>query len=158
MATSPNDIRKTYPLSVYNFRVEIGADSVAFSEVSGLSIGYETTVYRESPTSGSQPGPVYMIMPGQPTLTELTLKKGVVPAVSVRALYAWISTVHTNQVDKRDVVVRLCDEKGATVISWLVRNAFPVRLDAPTFDTTSNDVAIETLQLVADEVQIREEP
>jgi hypothetical protein len=33
-----------------------------------------------------------------------------------------------------------------------------VRLDAPTFDTTSNDVAIETLQLVADEVQIREEP
>jgi phage tail-like protein len=158
MATTPSDIRATYPLPVYNFRVEIGADSVAFAQVSGLNIGFDTTLYRESPTTGSQPGPVYRIMPAQPTTTTLTLTKGVVPAVSVKALYGWISGVRTNQVDKRDVVVRLCDETGATVVSWLVQNAFPVRLDAQTFDATSNDAAIETLQLVADGVRIREEP
>jgi phage tail-like protein len=155
MALSSQDIRNTYPLPVYNFRVDIGTDTVAFAAVSGLNIGYDTTIYRESPTAGSQPGPVYMIMPAQPTTTTLTLTKGVVPSASLPALYGWIAQVRVNQVEKKDIVIRLCDEKGDTVVSWAVSNAFPTRLDAPSFDVTSNDVAIETMELVADGVTIR---
>ena len=40
MPTSTQDIRTEYPLPVYNYRVEIGPDAVAFSEVSGLNIAY----------------------------------------------------------------------------------------------------------------------
>jgi phage tail-like protein len=58
--------------------------------------------------------------------------------------------VQTNQVEKRDVFIRLCDEKGDAVISWKVMNAFPTKLTAPTFDAKSNDAAIETLELRAD--------
>ena len=71
-------------------------------------------------------------------------------------LYRWISTVRINQVEKKDLFVRLCDEKGDAVITWKIGNAFPVRLDAPTFDANSNDAAIETIELKADYIMIEE--
>ncbi len=58
--------------------------------------------------------------------------------------------------EKKDVVVRLCDEGGHTVLSWSISNAFPTQLDAPTFSATSNDAAIETMTLMADGVTISE--
>jgi len=86
----------------------------------------------------------------------VTLKKGVVRGVSVPALYSWISSTQINQVDKRDLYIRLCDEKGDTVISWKLVNAFPTKLDAPSFNATSNDVAVESMELMGDTVMIEE--
>jgi phage tail-like protein len=71
-------------------------------------------------------------------------------------LYKWISSTATNQVNKKDIFIRLCDEAGATVISWKVINAFPTKLDAPSFDAKSNDVAVESMELQADLVEIEE--
>jgi phage tail-like protein len=156
MALSTDDIRTAYPLPVYNYRVEIGGDAVAFSEVSGLSIAYETTTFKESPTASGSAGPRTMYMPAQPTAAKLTLKKGIVRSASVKALYNWIKTVQINQIEKKDIFVRLCDEKGEAVISWKVGNAFPTKLDAPTFDAKSNDAAIESMELMADFISIEE--
>jgi phage tail-like protein len=156
MAVSPQEIRSSYPLPVYNYRVEIGADAVGFSEVSGLTIGHEVTTYKESPTAGGAPGPRTVHMPSQATAPTITLKKGIVRGQSVRTLYAWIASIQLNQVEKRDVFIRLCDEAGAPVISWRVVNAFPVKLDAPSFDAKSNDVAVESMELRADRITIEE--
>ena len=156
MALSKESIRSDYPLPVYNYRVEIGGETVAFSEVSGLTIAYETTTYLESPTASGAVGPSMMIMPGQATPPTITLRKGIVARTSVKHLYRWISTVQVNQVEKKDIYVRLCDEKGEAVISWKIGNAFPVKLDAPTFDAKSSDAAIETLELKADYITIEE--
>lgn len=156
MALSKDDIRTAYPLPVYNYRVEIAGAAVAFSEVSGLSIGYETSTYKESPTAAGAPGPRMMIMPGQRNAAKITLKKGIVRGVSIKALYGWISTTTINQVEKKDIFIRLCDENGAAVISWKVTNAFPTKLDAPTFDAKSNDAAIESMELSGDFVSIEE--
>jgi phage tail-like protein len=155
MAVSPQTIRTDYPLPVYNYRVEIEGETVAFSEVSGLSIGYEVTTYKESPTSGAA-GPRTMHMPAQNTPPTITMKKGLVRAKSLKALYRWIQTIETNLIEKRNIFVRLCDEKGTPVISWKVVNAFPTKLTAPTFDAKSNDVAIETLELKADLITMEE--
>lgn len=156
MALSIDEIRTAYPLPVYNYRVEIGSDAVAFSEVSGLSISYETSTYKESPIASGSPGPRVVHMPGQKNPVKITLKKGIVRAVSIRVLYDWIKTVQINQIEKKDIFVRLCDEKGESVISWKVANAFPTKLDAPTFDAKSNDVAIESMELTADFITIEE--
>lgn len=156
MALTKDAIKTVYPLPVYNYRVEIDGDAVAFSEVSGLSIGYETTTYKESPVESGSPGPRVMHMPAQATDTNVTLKKGIVRGKSVPALYQWISSVQINQVTKKDIFVRLCDEEGNAVMSWKVTNAFPTKLDAPTFDATSNDVAIESMELMADGVSMEE--
>jgi phage tail-like protein len=156
MATSVNTIKTDYPLPVYNYRVEIGSEAVAFTEVSGLSIAYETSTYKESPTASGVAGPRTLVMPGQRTPPTITLKKGIVRAASIRSLFNWIKTVQINQIEKKDVFIRLCDEKGVAVISWKVTNAFPVKLDAPTFDAKSNDAAIESMELKADSVTLEE--
>ena len=156
MPLTKEEISKSYPLPVYNYRVEIGSEAVAFSEVSGLSISYEKTTYKESQTASGMVGPKRFIMPAQVAETTLTLKKGLVPAVSLKTLYQWIKGVQTNQVEKKDIRVSLCDENGEAVVTWMVMNAFPTKLDAPTFDATSNDAAVETMELTADSVMIEE--
>jgi phage tail-like protein len=156
MAVSTTDIKTTYPLPVYNFRVEIGTDAVAFSEVSGLSIQHEVTTFKESPVAGGTPGPRVMHMPGQLSPTNVTLKKGVARSTSVATLYSWISSIALNQVEKKDIIVRLCDETGSPVISWKIINAFPTKLDGPSFDAKSDDVAVESMELRADAITIVE--
>lgn len=156
MALTKDEIKTTYPLPVYNYKVEIDGTFVAFSEVSGLNVGYETATYKESPIEGGAPGPRTMRMPMQPTAATVSLKKGLVKGVSVPALYAWISATQINQNDKKDIVVRLCDETGAAVISWKVQNAFPTKLEAPSFTAESNDVAIESMELMADGILMEE--
>lgn len=156
MAVTADDIKTAYPLPVYNYKVEIGGESAAFSEVSGLNVGFETTTYKECPTESGSPGPRIFYMPAQRTAANVSLKKGLVKGVSVPMLYDWIKTTQTNQVEKKDVIVRLCDESGDAVISWKVLNAFPTKLDAPTFDANSNDVAVESMELMADAVEMEE--
>lgn len=156
MALTKENIQSDYPLPVYNYRVEINGDAVAFSEVSGLTISYESTVYKESPIAGGSPGPRTLIMPSQRTPPTITLKKGLVRKTSMKHLYDWIRTVQINQIEKKDIYVRLCDEKGDAVITWKVANAFPVKLDAPSFDAKSNDVAIQSMEFKADFITIEE--
>jgi phage tail-like protein len=156
MALTVQEIKKSYPLPVYNYRVEIAGVAVAFSEVSGLTIEHDTTTYSESQTASGISGARTIHMPAQLKPVTISLKKGVVVATSVATLYKWISQTTLNQVEKKDVYVRLCDEKGIAVISWKVINAFPTKLDAPTFDAKSNDAAIESMSLMADGVVIEE--
>lgn len=154
MATTQADIKTAYPLPVYNYKVDIGKDTIAFSEVSGLNIAYETTTYKESNTEPGKASPRVFRMPSQAITTTLTLKKGLVPAKSQAALYDWISSIRINQVIKKDILISLCDETGKAVVTWTVINAFPTKLDVPTFDANSNDVAIESMELMADDIAI----
>lgn len=156
MPTTKADIKNNYPLPVYNYRVEIGDLAVSFSEVSGLNIEYQTTTYKESPVESGAPGPRVMHMPAQGTPANLTLKKGLVSGTSVPVLYAWIASTQTNQIDKKDIFIRLCDESGAPLVTWSVIDAFPTKLDAPTFGADSNDVAVESMELMASSVSIEE--
>lgn len=157
MAVTTDTIKNTYPLPVYNYRVEIAGEAISFSEVSGLSVGFETTTYKESQTESGLRGPKIMYMPAQTTAVNITLKKGLVRGgVSIGVLYNWINTTQINQIEKKDIYVRLCDETGAPVVSWRVLNAFPTKLDAPSFDANSNDVAIESMELMADAVLMEE--
>ena len=154
MATDTTTIKQNYPLPVYNYRVEIGGRAVGFSEVSGLNISHSVITYKESPVQGGSAGPRKMLMPGQQGEVKITLKKGVVRGDSISTLFQWIKSIQINQVEKKDVFIRLCDEQGAAVISWKVVNAFPTQLDAPSFNASSNDAAIESLQLTGDSVVI----
>lgn len=154
MPDSKADIKERYPLPVYNYRVEIGDKSVGFSEVSGLSISYETYTYKESRTEGSAPGPRVVHMPAQGTPATITLKKGIMTGEMATYFFAWINSIAINQVEKRDITVHLCNEAGEPVVSWRVTNAFPTKLEAPSFEAESQDVAIESMELMADNIMI----
>ena len=156
MALSVDDIKARYPLPVYNYKVEINGEVIAFSEVSGLSKSFETSTYKESKTTEPGGGPVFMYMPGQAQPINITLKKGYVRTKNLPVFYDWINGTRINQIEKKDITVRLTDEEGNAVVTWRVINAFPTKLDAPTFDANSNDVAIESLELMADDLQMEE--
>ena len=85
MALSKDTIKTAYPLPVYNYRVEIGSEAVAFSEVSGLSISYETSVYKESPTASGSPGPRTMQMPAQRNAPTIVVATRTAPAATTVA-------------------------------------------------------------------------
>ena len=98
----------------------------------------------------------HSVWPAQIQPVNITLKKGLIRVKSIALLYSWIKSTATNVIQKKDVVVRLCDETGTPVVSWTVSNAFPTKLDAPSFDANSNDAAIETMELRADYVTMAE--
>ncbi len=155
MALTKAEIKNRYPLPAYNYKVSIDGEIIAFSQVSGLSMTFETSTYKESPTEGGIPGPVTMRMPAQSSDVTVTLQKGVVRGKSM-ALFNWINSIQTNLVDKKDVSIELCDENGDAVFVWKVINAFPTGLEAPTFDAASNDASLESLTLMADRVIMEE--
>ena len=59
---------------------------------------------------------------------------------------------------KRDVVIDLCDEFAKPVIRWKVKKALPTKMDVPSFDANSNEIAIETMELIAAGLQVDYEP
>jgi len=144
-----------FPLPVYNYKVEIAGETIAFSEVSGLSIEYEPIEFKQSPIASGPVGPEVIHMPGPPTPANVTLKKGVVKGNSIKVFYEWINNIHITRT-KKDIFVRLCDETGEAVISWKVTNAFPTKLEAPGFDASSKEIAVESMELIGDAVTMEE--
>ena len=156
MADSSSTLATAYPLPVYNFQVDLGNDSVAFKEATGLSLGLDVITYAESPTSPGKVGPNFFRMPGQRQAVNVTLSKGYVRGTSIKYLYDWINSTQLNVVQKQDITVRLCDQDGNPVVTWTLQNAFPTKLTAPSFSATTNDVAIETLELIGDGLTMAE--
>jgi phage tail-like protein len=152
MALSKEEMKRTYPLPAYNYRVEIGGTAVGFSKASGLDVSFETATYKESPTEPGKAGPLVMQMPAQRNPAKLTLEKGICASEGAVSLYGWINQTQMNLAEKRDVFVRLLDETGKAVVSWKVINAFPTKLTAPSFGADAKEIAIESMELVADAV------
>jgi phage tail-like protein len=143
MALTKGIIKTAYPLPVYNYKVTIGAETVSFSEISGLNISYEKVVYKHGLSFHS--GPV--IIRAQPNEISITLKRGV---VAKRAhLYDWL----TGNISK-DIFIDLCDERGNAIIRWKVSKALPLKMEAPAFNAESNSVAIESIEVIAQDIRI----
>ena len=148
-----------YPLPVYNYRVTINEDgdsvSFAVSEVSGLSMEYESVTYKHglSFVLGSK------IIPGMRQPTKITMKRGIIQSRDY--LHKWIHNTYTDPFymdSKRDILIDLCDAEGTAVIRWRVKNALPVKLDASDFDVNSNEVAFETMEFIAHSLTIDYDP
>lgn len=156
MALTKEQIKTDYPLPIYNYRVDIDGASFSFTEVSGLELSFETITYKESFAASGKVGPNIMYMPGQIQPVNISLKKGYVKGKSIPVFYEWINSTELNRIDKKDIVVHLLDETGSTVVSWKVIDAFPTKLTAPSFNASSNEVAIESMDLMAFRVTMEE--
>jgi phage tail-like protein len=159
MAVDKSVIKNSYPLPSYNYRVTIlqdGASVVAgFSEVSGLQVEYEPVSYVHG-LSFKLGG---RIIPGKRQQIKITLKRGIVKGNDF--LQSWFSGVYSDPFfasPKRDILIDLCDETGTAVVRWTATGALPVKLEASNFAADSNDVAIETLELVAHRLNVNYNP
>ena len=144
MSESAAEQRAKYPLAAYNFRVTVDGAAMSFSEVSGLVREYQTLTYKhglsywEGESITRFRYDKYM---------QVILKKGVVAGAT--RLYEWLDTA-----DKKPLSVSLCDETGKPVVTWQIKKALIVKLEAPSLQASGNDAAIETLTLMASGISV----
>jgi phage tail-like protein len=137
-----------YPLPKYHFIVQWGGNQIGFTEVTGLDINIEVIEYR----SGSSPVQSVTKMPGLIKYSNITLKRGIVKGDT--DFFKWINTIQQSTVERRDVVISLLNENHEPVMTWKARNAFPVKYSGPDLNAESSDVAIETLELAHEGLEL----
>ena len=140
-----------YPLPVFHFNVEWGGTRLGFTEVTGLTQENQAIEYRD----GSFPEYSAIKMPGLRKFANVVLKRGIVK--SDNDFYKWLSTVKLNKVERRDVVISLLNEEHAPVMVWKIHNAFPVKVEGPALKATGNEVAIESIELAHEGLEVQNE-
>ena len=138
----------TYPLPKFSFRVQWGGDRIGFTEVTGLDMQTEVIEYRE----GSSKEYHKVKMPGMQKFSNLTFKRGTMKNDS--DFYKWINATTLTVADRRDIVISLLDETHAPVMTWKAKNSFPVKVQASDLKSDGNEVAIETLELAHEGLNI----
>lgn len=135
----PDDSSR-HPLMAYNFRVTIAAKTIGWKEVSGLARQHETLSYQHGLSFREGERLVkYRLDKHAP----ITLKKATVTLESM-VLYAWLETKIELPME-----ISLCNARGVALVSWRIERAIPVKLTGATFDAASNEISIDTFEVMA---------
>jgi phage tail-like protein len=133
------------PYRSFNFLVEIdGITEAGFRECSGLDASTDPVDYRE----GADPNHVRKLS-GLNKYTPISLKRGLTDSDK---LWKWRQTVIDGKTERKNVSIVLLDEARQEKWRWNLRNAWPTKWTGPTFNATSNEVAIETLEIIHEEM------
>lgn len=134
------------PYRGYNFLVEIdGITQAGFQEVSGLDASTDAIEYRE----GNDPNHVRKL-PGLNKYSAISLKRGISDSGE---LWKWYRTVVDGKPERKNGSIILLDDTGQEKIRWNFVNAWPTKWTGPSFNSTSNAVAVETLEIAHEEVK-----
>lgn len=140
-----------YPLPVFHFTVQWGGERIGFSEVTGLTQENQAIEYRD----GSFPEYSSIKMPGLRKFTNVVLKRGIVAGDN--DFIKWLLTVKLNTVERRDLVISLLNEEHVPVMTWKVQRAFPVKVEGPQLKASGNEVAIESIELAHEGLEVQNE-
>jgi phage tail-like protein len=158
--------RETDPILGYRFVLELGFIQVAgFSECTGLALETKFMEYREG---GRNSGPLKF--PEVGAVNNITLKRGLIPGANIDALLNWHLDVMNGtfdgnknpnkrkaspdeDIDKRCAIV-LLDETGNEVKRFNLVRAFPAKWTGPDLKGMSSDVAMETLELAYEALEL----
>lgn len=137
------------PFGGYNFAVELdGITRMGFRQCSGLDSTTAVTNYRE----GTDPTLVSRKLPGLLTHSNITLQRGI---TDDRALYDWRSETASGKLTRRSISIILRDDQGNEKIRWNLRNAWPTKWTGPSFDATSDAIAVEQLELAHEGIEVQ---
>lgn len=135
-----------YPYKKYNYKVLLdNTEEAGFSEVSAPDITSDPVEYREGNMAGRTPGK----QPGLMKYSNVTLKRGTTES---QVFVTWMKDIQDGKATRKTVVITLMDDEMNEVASWQLEKAWPTKYTAPDFNATSNEVAIESLELVTEGV------
>jgi phage tail-like protein len=131
-----------YPLPRFQFEVDWGGAKVYFAEVTGLVIEREKIEYRHSDSRDFSK----ISMPGLTKNNNITLKRGKFEEdIDYKR---WFDDVKDERSKKRrDVTIKLLNEKGVPVVTWTAMRCFPIKVTAPDLKSDANEPAIETIEI-----------
>jgi phage tail-like protein len=136
------------PYSGYNFWVEWdGIVHAGFRECSGLNATRKAGTYRE----GTDKALSQRQIPGLNSYGNITLKRGI---TDNQELWEWHRKLQNGDTDRRNLSIILANDKGEEKFRWNLENCWPTTWNAPDFNATSDEVAIETLELVHEGISI----
>jgi phage tail-like protein len=135
------------PFASFNFVVEIdGVTKAGFSECSGITMETDPIEYR----NGSEDITVRKL-PGLKKFGNITFKRGF---TKDDGLWKWRKTVLDGKTERHTGSVTLLNEERKASMRWSFREAWPRKLDGATFNAKNNEVAIETLEIVVEDVAV----
>jgi phage tail-like protein len=125
------------------FRFEVRVDDLplgGFSECGGLQLETEILDYAEGGLNTS-----LHKLPVRTKQTNIKLKRG----IADRSLWDWHAELVGGVVRRRSGSIRIHDPSGGQVVAeWQFHRAYPVKWVGPELNATQNQVAVETIELV----------
>jgi phage tail-like protein len=136
------------PYQQFNFLVEIdGVTRAGFTEVSGLTTDTDAIDYRE----GADPRLNVKKLPGLRKYVNIVLKRGY---TQDKSLWEWRKKIINGDTERRSADIILLDEARNEVLRWRVLEAWISKWDSGPFNAKTNDVAIETVELVHEGLEL----
>jgi phage tail-like protein len=142
-------VQRDNPYPNFNFSVDIGASvgeiGFAGAEIPAAEIG--VIEYRE----GADRASAVRKLPGRVSYGNVVLHRGIDGG---RSLWEWFKAVRDGDLQRRNVVITLHDERHESVQRWLLRDAWPVKYVTSDLNAQGNEVVIETLELAHEGFEI----
>lgn len=144
----------TWPVSGINFTVRLvetakpasaiistvsAPVSGGFSECSGLESSMQIDEWREGGRNDA-----VLRFPGRITHPNIKLRRGI---TVTNDLFEWYESYTRGRGKRRDGVIELLDDTGATVRTWRFRRGLPARWAGPSMNAIQASVAIEELEI-----------
>jgi phage tail-like protein len=135
------------PFASFNFLVVIdGVTTAGFSECSGLTMETDPIEYR----TGVEDITVRKLT-GLKKFGNITLKRGF---TKDKGLWEWRKKVLDGKTQRQSGSITLLNEARQPSLRWNFREGWPRKLDGPTFNAKNNEVAIETLEIVIEHLDV----
>jgi len=131
-----------YPIPRFHFQIDWGGAKISFTEVTGLVMEREKIEYRHSDSKDFNK----IAMPGMVKNNNITLKRGKFEGDF--DYNAWLEEIADDRANKRrDVTIRLLNEKHNPVAAWTAARCFPVKVTAPDLKSDANEIAVESIEI-----------
>ena len=138
------------PYSIRRFTVDIGiGQAIPFSEVRLGDMIVSVLEYRD----GSSPSPFPEKIPGKPAFGNIILRRNFRGSLE---LYEWWKEAALGTANsRRNITISLLNDDATSVVAtWKVRNAFPIKIEGPHLKANGNEVAIETIELACESIEL----
>ncbi|MDD1616995.1 MAG: hypothetical protein CG439_2168 [Methylococcaceae bacterium NSP1-2] len=131
-----------YPIPRFHFQVDWGGTKISFTEVTGLVMEREKIEYRHSDSKDFNK----IAMPGMVKNANITLKRGKFEGDF--DYNTWLEEIANERVNnRRDLTIRLLNEKHVPVAAWSAARCFPVKVTAPDLKSDANEIAVESIEV-----------
>ena len=129
------------PMLTFRFRLEIDGLTVGgFSEVAGLTVETEVETIKEGGLNAREHK-----LPKGIKYTNITLKRGL---GDTTLLWEWHQKTVNGDFERKNGTIYIVDEYGEDSVGWNFIEALPVKWEGPSFNASSNAIAIESLTLI----------
>lgn len=139
------------PAAEFRFYMEIdGLVEGAFAECSGMRAEREILTYKEGGVNHYAHK-----LPGRTTYGDITLRKGVMFSIE---LWTWFEKgIKDGQVKTRDITIYQYSSYFNIPSRWYhVKNAYPASWEASSLRTDSNQLAMESITLTFEKLELEE--